>query len=727
MAPWLPRTAPSFPSAMHDLMKSLPGGPRISALADDPTMVQALWRGLVEQVPAVTYITDCDVHGTLRYVSPQIEGLLGHAPAAFLKDEELWYRCVHPDDVQRVRAEEERTFKAEASLDIEMRMIHADGHEVLVWERDTIIRDEHGRPTHMQGVLIDITPLRAMRDERDAERTRAARYLEAAGAAIVVLDTDGQVELINRAGYDLLGVTEPATGDQDLLGAVFGLDERQTVSRRRFVEALTGGALPPRYERELRRADGTTRVVAWTTRLVRDDNGRVTGSVSSGNDITERRAAAEQIAHLANHDAVTGLPNRRLFGEHLDLTLARASRQGHAVALLYLDLDDFKLVNDSLGHSAGDRLLVKVARRLRARTRGADLLARHGGDEFLVLLGDLDPGTAEADARLAARGLLDALAAPFVVSGAEFHIGGSVGISLLPGDSLDAETLLRHADAAMYQAKRDGRDEIRLFDSDRGEPLARLSMTSRLRQAIADEQLVLHYQPIVDPVSGQLHALEALVRWQDPIRGLVMPGEFITFAEETGLIDRVGELVLELVVRQRVRWREDGFEPTIHVNLSPRELRSPAFAERVSERLAADDIDPRTIVLEITETAAMQDPTRTGPLLRELAATGVRIAIDDFGAGHSSLARLIALPVHILKIDRSFLARAPSDPAAAAVLTAVVALARSLQMAAVAEGVETEEQREQLVQLGCPLAQGYLLGRPGPAHDMRRYLGRTAA
>jgi diguanylate cyclase (GGDEF)-like protein/PAS domain S-box-containing protein len=709
---------------MQDLIKSLPGGPDPAADDGGATMVGALYRGLVEQIPAVTYVADFSAESTLRYVSPQIEELLGHPAEAFIADQELWYRCVHPEDVERVRSEELRTFQAQETFDFELRMLHRDGHVVQVWERDCIIRDADGTPTHTQGVLMDVTPLKRMRDERDAERTRASRYLDAAGAAIVVVDNDGRVELVNRAGFELLGVPESEAAGHDLLGLIFGLEAPPAASRRRFVEGLISESLPLRYERDLRRADGGVRTIAWTTRLVRDDQGVVTGSVSSGSDVTERRAAAEQIAHLANHDAVTGLPNRRLFGEQLDLALARAARQGNAVALLYLDLDDFKLVNDSLGHSAGDRLLVKVSRRLRARTRSADLLARHGGDEFLVLLGDLDRHTAEDDARVAARGLLDALAAPFVVSGAEFHIGGSVGISLLPQDSRDAETLLRHADAAMYQAKRDGRDQVRLFDPDRGEPLARLSLTSRLRQAIADEQLLLHYQPIVDPATGELEALEALVRWQDPIHGLIMPAEFVTFAEETGIIDRIGELVLELVVRQRVRWRQDGFEPTIHLNLSPRELRRDDFVDRVSSRLALHDVDPATIVVEITETAAMQDPQRVGPLLHELAATGVRIAIDDFGAGHSSLARLIALPVHLLKIDRSFLVRSPVDPAAGAVLEAVIALARSLDMRAVAEGVETPEQRDQLIRLGCPLAQGYLLGRPGPAPDMARFLQR---
>lgn len=703
-----------------------PAGPNDTTEQPRPT-AGALWRGLVEQIPAVTYLADFDQAATLRYVSPQIEELLGHPPEAFLADPALWYTCMHPDDVARVRAEEVRTFRAEVAFDCEFRMRHRDGRELFVWERDAIIRDASGRPTHTQGVLMDVTGLRQMRDALDAERASAARYLEVAGTAILVLDRAGRVELLNRAGYELVGRPEGSLDGGDWHSAVHSPEDEPEM-RRWFTKAMTDGRVPPLVEGRVRRPDGELRTVSWTNRLMRDEHGQVTGFVASGSDVTERRAAAAQITHLANHDAVTGLPNRRLFNEHLGLALARARRAGRAVALLYLDLDDFKLVNDSLGHTAGDRLLVKVARRLRVRSRDADLLARHGGDEFLVLLSDLDPATAAEDAEQAAHGLLDALAAPFVVSGAEFHVGASIGISLNPADAGEADTLLRHADAAMYQAKRAGRNEVRVFDPDRSAPLERLSLTTRLRNAIAEEQLVLHWQPIVDPVSGSLHALEALVRWQDPVRGLILPGEFVGFAEETGIIDRLGALVLQLVARQRARWREaDGFEPTVHVNVSPRELRSPAFADRVSRVLATHAIDPATVVVEITESAAMQDPARVGPLLHALAATGVQIAIDDFGAGHSSLSRLVDLPVHVLKIDRSFLAKVPADPASAAVLKAVVGLAGALDMRAVAEGVETRAQRAELVRLGCPLAQGFLLGRPGPAPAMRGHLRRDAS
>jgi diguanylate cyclase (GGDEF)-like protein/PAS domain S-box-containing protein len=683
-----------------------------STLLTEPVHGSALWRRLVEQIPAVTYIADFDVKATLRYVSPQIEELLGYPPEVFLAHAGLWHACVHADDRERVRREEQRTFTAETPFDCEYRMLHRDGREVVVWERDTIIRGDDGVPTHTQGVLIDVTPMRSMRDALDVERANAARYLEIAGTTIVVIDRDARVQLLNRAGYEMVGCPEGALQGADALATAFqGAD--LDAARARFAHTMATGVAPPRTERVIRRIDGTTRTVAWTHRIMRDEHGEVTGLVSSGEDVTEGRAAEAQIAHMANHDAVTDLPNRRLFAEHLGLAIARAERTGHVVGLLYLDLDDFKLVNDSLGHGAGDRLLVMVADRLRTRARATDLLARHGGDEFLVILGDLDPLTAAADARRAAEGLLEALAVPFVVAGAEFHVGAAVGISLLPGDARDAESLLCHADAAMYQAKHDGRGEIRQFDPDRGEPLQRLSLTTRLRRAIAEDELLLHWQPIVDPVSGRLQALEALVRWQDPVHGLVAPAAFVPLAEETGLIDLLGDRVLELVVAQRARWREeDGFEPTVHVNVSPPELRRPDFAARLAARLAAHDIDPATIVLEITETAAMQDPARVGPLLRELADTGVRIAIDDFGAGHSSLSRLIELPVHLLKIDRSFLAAAPTDPASAAVLESVVSLGAALDMQVVAEGLETEEQRAQLIALGCPLVQGYLVGRP---------------
>jgi diguanylate cyclase (GGDEF)-like protein len=421
------------------------------------------------------------------------------------------------------------------------------------------------------------------------------------------------------------------------------------------------------------------RIVEWRNRVLRDDDGRITTTLSSGLDVTERRAAEERIAHLAYHDSLTGLPNRALLREHLEPALARARRAGRSVALMYLDLDDFKAVNDSFGHDAGDELLCQVAERLVSRRRASDVLARQSGDEFMLLLTDLggDPGEATV---AAAGGMLDTLSEPFRVGDESFHISGSIGISIFPRDADDAATLLRHA-------------------VERGE-------------------LRLHWQPIVSPADGALHAVEALVRWQDPARGLVAPAEFIPIAEETGLIEEIGAWVVDALAHQRAAWRAQGADPRVHLNVSPRELRYSYFADRMLERIAAHGQGLDGLTIEITETVAMRERARTEPMLRQLVEAGARVAIDDFGSGYSSLTRLRELPVSVLKLDRTFLVDVPERREATAVVTAVIELAAALDMAAVAEGVETEAQRAFLVDRGCPLAQGFLLGRPAPAADL---------
>jgi diguanylate cyclase (GGDEF)-like protein len=468
----------------------------------------------------------------------------------------------------------------------------------------------------------------------------------------------------------------------------------------------------------------------WRNALMRDDSGNPTGVLSSGIDVTERLEAEQQIAYLAYHDSLTGLPNRALLAEHLELALARARRTSASVALLYLDLDDFKLVNDSLGHQAGDELLCQIAMRLQDRRRQTDLLARQGGDEFLLLLSDV-AGDAVAIARTAAEGILDALARPFSIAGTDFHVGASIGVGVFPRDANDAEELLRHADAAMYQAKARGRNTVAVYSGEAHQSRERLSLSTRLRRAIERDELVLHFQPIVDPRTGVLRKAEALVRWDDPKRGLVPPVEFIPFAEETGLIDEVGEWVLEALCRQRLAWQADGLDPQVTFNVSPRELRRTVFAEHLRARVAAHGLDPSGVTVEVTESAAMGDFGVAEPVLRDLAAAGFTVAIDDFGRGYSSLTRLRNLPVQLLKIDRSFLRDVPDRPEATAVVTAILELAGALGMETVAEGVETVAQRDFLIERGCSQAQGFLLGRPAPARDLepllKRSVGREAA
>ena len=693
---------------------------------DRLAVAEARYRGLVENIPAVSYIADWDARGTLRYVSPQIERLLGWPPEAFIADQELWYRCIHPDDVGRVRAEERRAWGTHEAFDLEFRMVARDGRELWVWDKEVLVRDGTAQQHLSQGVLMDVTPVRATESALRDERHRAQRYLDIAGAIIVVLDPDGRVALLNRAGHELLGHEDGALLGRDWFDAVIPEAERRA-ARSWYEHMVDGEQDDAAHESTVLTRDGEQRVIAWRDTVIRDPDGSVTAVMSSGVDLTERRAAEEQIAYLAYHDSLTGLPNRALLQEHLELALARARRQGHAVALLYLDLDGFKLVNDSLGHPAGDELLCHVTMRLSERRRGMDLLARQGGDEFLLLLADLDRSEAEPTARRVAEGLLRALAKPFTISGAEFHIGASVGISLYPRDAADADELLRHADASMYEAKAAGRNGVTVYTGDPHEPLERLSMTSRLRKALARSEFVLHWQPIVDPADGTLRKLEALIRWQDPFRGLVMPDEFIAFAEETGFIDRIGDWVLAAVRDQVLAWGRAGFAvPRVTVNVSPRQLRRPDFGPRLLRAVADEGLAAR-LTVEITESAAMADPLRTDPVLRELSASGIEIAVDDFGAGYSSLSRLRTMSVQVLKIDRTFLQGVPDDTGATAIVTAIIELARALGMEAVAEGVENEAQRAFLVERGCPLAQGFLLGRPAPASEIERLLPRAGS
>jgi diguanylate cyclase (GGDEF)-like protein/PAS domain S-box-containing protein len=699
---------------------------RLDAL-DALALAEARYRTLVEHVPAVAYVARWDAHATLTYISPQVETLLGWPPEAFIEDQDLWYRAIHPDDVARVREQEVESYNSGTRVDVEFRMLRRDGREIWVRDKETVIRDADGAPRFSQGVLVDVTPTRETESELADERHRAQRYLDIAGAIIVILDADATITLLNRAGAELLGYEEGELVGRDWYEAV--VPERlREAGRAAYADALAGGEDDAVHESVVVTSAGEERTIAWRDTVVRDGDGAVTAMMSSGVDLTERRAAEEQIAYLAYHDSLTGLPNRALLQEHLDLALARARRQGQAVGLLYLDLDGFKLVNDSLGHPAGDELLVHVTMRLSERRRGMDLLARQGGDEFLLLLADLDRQEAEPHARRVADDLLNALAEPFSISGAEFHIGASIGVSLFPRDAADADELLRHADAAMYGAKSAGRNGVTIYNGDPHEPLERLSMTSRLRKALDRGELVLHWQPIVDPRDGALRKLEALVRWQDPFRGLVMPDDFISFAEETGFVDRVGDWVVGAARDQILAWERAGYRPPrVTVNVSPRQLRRPDFGQRllglVERGGPGSDLASRFTV-EITESAAMADPLRTDPVLNDLVAAGVEIAVDDFGAGYSSLSRLRTMPVQVLKIDKTFLQAVPGDEQATAIVTAIIELARALGMAAVAEGVENEEQRAFLVARGCPLAQGYLLGRPVPAEEIEPLLER---
>jgi diguanylate cyclase (GGDEF)-like protein/PAS domain S-box-containing protein len=697
-------------------------------VVDDAVAAERRYRQLVEQIHAVSYIADWTPNAPFRYVSPQIEDLLGFPAQAWVDDPGLWARQLHPDDRERVLAEEHRTHAEEEVFEGEYRMLAADGSLRWIWERDSIVRDDEGRPAASQGVLVDITELKTAEArlgdvERTlrAERERAQSYLDVAGAMLVLLQPDQTIGMLNRFGREVLGDPDGELIGRNWFDEAVPEDDRER-SREDFQAFIEGRAhTDGRSETDVLTRAGDRRRLSWQTVLVRDDAGNAVAALASGQDITDRVRAEEEARRLAFYDPLTGLPNRSQFDAQLRAAVTRARRRARHVALLFVDLDNFKLVNDSLGHGAGDRLLRRIAGRLKGVEGEDGTLARHGGDEFLVLLPDLGADAVDA-ARAAAEQVALCLAEPFQVAGAEFHVEASVGISLFPDDADGPETLMQHADVAMYDSKGRGRAASTVYAPVTRDPLERLSLSARLRRALARDELVLHYQPIVWTASGRLHSAEALLRWNDPERGLVGPDRFIPAAEEMGLLESIGTWVFDALTRQVAVWDREGLEPRVSFNVSPRELHRPDFAAALRERIEAAGVSPASLTMELTESATLREPERIGPLLRDLRALGLQIAIDDFGAGWSSLSRLRSMPVQMLKIDRSFLRDIPQDPESGAIVRAIIALGDALGVTTVAEGVELPVQQHFLAAQGCPLSQGRLFGDALPADAMTERL-----
>jgi diguanylate cyclase (GGDEF)-like protein/PAS domain S-box-containing protein len=560
------------------------------------------------------------------------------------------------------------------------------------------------------------------------DRGETLRYLDVAGTMIVVLDPAGRVTRANRRACAVLGHSEA-----DVLGRDWfqlAVPESERAARRALFARLVGGRVPEEDlagdERPLVTATGETRTIAWHSAVLRTDDGEVIGALFSGDDVTEARHSEQQAAFLVYHDPITGLPNRALLEEHLKLALARSRRSDSSVALLHVDLDNFKLVNDSLGHGAGDELLCALSIRLQQLVRSTDLLARSGGDEFLLLLADMQEDPLLVAERVAGQ-ICAALAEPFTIRGAEVQVSASIGVAAAPRDARDSETLLAHADSAMYQAKQLARGGWAVFSEEAADPRARLSLTARLRRALREGELSLHYQPIFHLESGEPVGVEALMRWQDPEHGMVAPGDFIPVAEETGLIEALGDWVVRAVCEQQIAWAARGLDMHISFNVSPRQLKRLDFADRVAVHLGETGADASRLTVELTESSTLQDHSLTEPILRRLHDMGLNIALDDFGSGYSSLSRLREMPVETLKIDRAFLSEVPDNREAAAIVTAILRLSRALGRTAVAEGVETEEQRRFLAAQRCPLAQGFLLGRPLPPEDLEALMARNVA
>ncbi len=586
-----------------------------------------------------------------------------------------------------------------------------------VLERVTLPQYGRGRPIGRVYSFRDITERLAA----ESQLQLAAKVFESSLDAIVVTDPAYRILAINPSAGRLLQ-SEPAT----LLGSssrdLFFSPHNPDLTAQIDGELVRSGF----WEGEVwhRRDDGSAFAVLASWVMLRDEHGNPRNIVVFAKDLTEKLAAQQRIEQLAYSDPLTGLPNRLLLTERVDHALHLAERDGSRFAILFLDLDRFKQINDSLGHLFGDRVLIEVAQRLKGCLRQTDTLCRLGGDEFVIHLHEADARAAE----ITAKRILDALGRPIELDGMHFSVTCSIGIAMQPDDGRTLDELIKHADTAMYRVKERGRGSFRFYQPQMNvDLLARVKLDHAMRAALAEQRFTLHYQPQVDTVSGQLCACEALLRWNDPQLGLVSPGVFIPVAEETGFIVQLGLWVLQEAVRQAAQWAGAGRPVRVSVNVSALQFQQPQFVDTVAQCLREHALPPELLELELTESILIHDADEALERLQALAALGLQLSIDDFGTGYSSLGYLKQFPIHKLKVDRSFVASLHEQASDRAIVTAVVQMGHALNLQVVAEGVETEQQRQFLAQVGCDQFQGWLRAPALPAAEFEsRFLSPAA-
>jgi diguanylate cyclase (GGDEF)-like protein/PAS domain S-box-containing protein len=559
------------------------------------------------------------------------------------------------------------------------------------------------------------------------EKERAQFTLNSIGDAVISIDVGGHVTYLNAVAEAMTGwsLQEAAGRPLEEVFQIADATSRESAQNPMRLAILRDKTVALTSNCVLLRRDGTESAIEDSAAPIHDRQGHVTGAVMVFRDVSMTRALSVKMAHLAQHDSLTDLPNRMLLNDRLTQALALAHRHQKKLALLFLDLDRFKGINDSLGHAIGDRLLQAVAERLLSCVRSSDTVSRQGGDEFVILLAEV---TQPADVAATAEKILLALSMPYRIDQQDLHLAASIGVVTYPNDGTEARTLLRHADLAMYRAKDSGRNTYRFFEPDmNGQTADRQSLESGLHRAIERHEFILHYQPMMRLDSAELTGVEALVRWRHPQRGLVLPAQFVPIAEESGFIAAIDRWVLHEACRQTREWRAAGLPPVrIAINISTVELRGKDFVGIVGGILEEHGLVPRDLELELTETFLMRDSNSTAAVLQSLSRLGVRIALDDFGTGYSSLSHLKRFPIDTLKIDRSFVHNLATDADDASIISAVIGMGKALQIRVVAEGVETPEQLAFLRKQGCPEGQGYYFSPPVSASEFTLLLGRGA-
>jgi diguanylate cyclase (GGDEF)-like protein/PAS domain S-box-containing protein len=695
------------------------------ATQDALRISEARFRAMSDASPLGLFVSDAQ--GSCVYTNAAYHKLSGLNFEQALGTN--WSMAIHPEDRERVLEEWRTAARDQTPFQTEFRFLQSDNRVVWTRVNSAAMRDG-SKSFGLVQTVEDISDrksaefiLQSAEEALFEEKERAQVTLNSIGDAVLTTDLLGNVTYLNLVAETMTGWScEEALGRPlaDVFKIIDGTTRQVAANpaQRAIKEDKTVGLA---MDCMLVRRDGFESAIEDSAAPIHNRDGRVAGAVLVFHDVSESRAIALKMSHLAQHDFLTGLPNRMLLTERLSQAIGQARRHRKQVALLFLDLDNFKHINDSLGHAVGDQLLQSIADRLTAGVRATDTVCRQGGDEFVILLAEIEQ---PQDAAHVAETLLAALAVPHFIDGHDLHVTLSIGISVYPDDSIDLDTVMQNADTAMFHAKANGRNNYQFFRADMNtRAVRRLFVESSLRRALKQGEFLLHYQPQIDLTSGAMIGAEALIRWQDPDLGLIYPEQFVPIAEECGLIVPIGRWALREACRQVQAWRDAGLRAVpVAVNISALEFRHKDFLEGVALILEETGLAPRYLELELTESILMHDAESSASVLEALKATGVQLAIDDFGTGYSSLSYLRRFPIDTLKIDQSFVNDIATDADNAAIVSAVIGMGNSLKQRVIAEGVETQEQLTFLQDWQCDVGQGFHFSHPLSAENFARLL-----